>query len=103
MNIKKFLLDNLTFQNVNKVLNSIEKAFTAFSKGMNQFSKGMDDMMDQLSSEYKQSDRRRKSRAIKDRESLDKIFSNKSNVKIWGDSNSSNVKIWSDKSKNNLF
>jgi len=85
MNIKKFLLDNFTFENLNKALNKIEKGFTAFSNVMNQFSKGMDDMMDQLSSEYKKSDRRKKSRAIKDRENLDKIFGSKSNVKIWSD------------------
>ena len=36
MNIKKFLLDNLTFENLDKALNKIEKGFTAFQNGMDQ-------------------------------------------------------------------
>lgn len=70
--LKKFNLTNL-----DKALLKLEKGFTTFQKGMNQFSKSMDDMMDELSSDFKKSDRRRKSRAIKDRENLDKIWGNK--------------------------
>jgi len=87
MNFKK-LLKKFNLKNLDKALNKMEKIFTAFSNGLNSFNKGMDDMMDQLSSDFKKSDRRKKSRAIKDRENLDKIFGSKSNVKIWSDKKS---------------
>lgn len=92
MNFKKFLLDNFTFENLDKCLNSIDKAFTTFSKGVDQFNKGVDNFLEALSDDYKKSDRQKKSRAVKDRENIKTLFGN------------STTKIWSDeKSKKNLF
>jgi len=103
-NLLKKISKELTFSNLDKVLNTINTSFTKFSSGMNQINKGVDNFLEALSDDYKKSDRQKKSRAVKDGENIKILFGN-STTKIWSDSNSSNdVKIWSDKkSKEKLF
>lgn len=95
MNIKKFLLGNFTFENLDKALLKIENGFTAFQNGMTQFNKGIDDMMKELKFDFDAQDSRRSER---------QKINSKHLKKIWSNSNSSNVKIWSDeKSKESIF
>jgi len=87
MNIKKFLLDNFTFKNLDKALNKIEKGFTAFSKGMNEFNKMMDSMTKELKTDFEAQDKRHSERERRNKEHLKKFYGN-SNVKIWSDKKS---------------
>lgn len=91
MNIKKFLLDNFTFENLDKALNKIEKGFTAFQNGMDQFNKGVNDFTKELKFDLDTQDQNNYER---------QKINSKHLKKLWGNSNSSNVKIWSDKKNN---
>ena len=77
MNIKKFFLDRLTFENLDKTLDKLDRGFTQFSKGMDSFNKGMEDFSRELSDDNKRHNHNSAKREKINKENLKKIWGNK--------------------------
>jgi hypothetical protein len=66
-----------TLKNLNSCLESFDKGMESFNKGLKDFGNSMDKITTEFSEDVEKSNRNSKSRAIKDKENLDKIWGKK--------------------------
>ena len=74
MKIKSLLTSIFNQKNLNDTMKSLDKGMTLFSKIMRDFGESMDTMTKEFSTDVEKSNSNAKSRAIKDKENLDKIW-----------------------------
>jgi hypothetical protein len=73
MNLKSIF----TLKNLNSCLKSFDKGMDSFNKGLKDFGDSMDKITTEFSEDVEKSNHTAKSRAIKDKENLDKIWGKK--------------------------
>ncbi|MBT4327629.1 MAG: hypothetical protein HOD60_12130 [Candidatus Nitrosopelagicus sp.] len=77
MNIKSLLGSIFNQKNLDNTIKSLDKGMNSFNKGMQDFGNSMDEVTKEISEDVEQSKSNAKSRAIKDKENLDKIWGKK--------------------------
>ena len=77
MNIKSFLGSIFNQKNLDNTIKSLDEGVASFNKGMQDFGDSMDKVTKELSKDVEKSNSNAKSRAIKDKENLDKIWGKK--------------------------